>query len=68
VPRPRRSLTFKLFSVPGVSCVVRPVVCGVLGTGACPLSLLTDRSAQLRDFLPVDRGAGRGAAEEDTSC
>jgi hypothetical protein len=33
-------------------------------TGACPSSLLTDRSAQLRDFLPVDHGAGGSAAED----
>jgi hypothetical protein len=32
---------------PGVSRVVRPAVCGVLVTGACPPSLLTDRSARL---------------------
>jgi hypothetical protein len=37
-------------------------------TGACPSSLLTDRSTQLRDFLPVDHGAGGGAAEECVSC
>jgi transposase-like protein len=37
-------------------------------TGACPWSLLTDRSTQLRDFLPVDHGTGRGAAEECVSC
>jgi transposase len=49
--------------VSGVSRVVRPAMRGVLVTGACPPSLLTDRSAQLRDFLPVDHGAGRGAAE-----
>lgn len=37
-------------------------------TGACPPSLLTDRSARERDFLPVDHGAGRGAAEDGASC
>jgi hypothetical protein len=29
---------------------------------------MTDRSTLLRDFLPVDRGAGGGAAGECVSC
>ena len=33
-------------------------------TGACLSSLLSDRSTRERDSLPVDHGAGRGAAEE----
>jgi hypothetical protein len=33
-------------------------------TGACLSPLLTDRSTLPRDFLPVDRGAGGGAAED----
>jgi transposase-like protein len=37
-------------------------------TGACPSSLLTDRSVRVHDFLPVDHGAGRGAAEDGASC
>ena len=31
-------------------------------TGACLSSLLSDRSTRERDSLPVDHGAGRGAA------
>ena len=37
-------------------------------TGACPSSLLTDRSVREHGFLPVDHGAGGGAAEDGSSC
>jgi hypothetical protein len=33
-------------------------------TGACPSSLLTDRSVREHGFLPVDHEAGGGIAEE----
>jgi hypothetical protein len=36
-----------IYGVPGVRLPV---------TGACPSSLLTGRSTQARDFLPVDHG------------
>jgi transposase len=38
-----------------------------LVAGACPLSLMTDRSARECDFLPVDHGAGRGTAEDGSA-
>jgi transposase len=40
----------------------------LLGTGACPSSLLTDRSVREHGFLPVDHEAGGGIAEEGSSC
>jgi hypothetical protein len=49
-------------------CIVRPVVRGFLGSGACPSSLLTDRSVRKHGFLPVDHEAGRGIAEDGISC
>jgi hypothetical protein len=49
-------------------CIVRPVVPGFLGSGACPSSLLTDRSVRKHGFLPVDHEAGRGIAEDGISC
>jgi len=65
-PRPPVEPIFKMFPVLRAR-IVRPVVWGFAVTGACPSSLLTDRSAHGRDFLPVDRGAGRGAAEDGVS-
>jgi transposase len=53
---------------PGMPCIVRPVVRGFLASGACPSSLLTDRSVREHGFLPVDHEAGRGIAEDGSSC
>jgi hypothetical protein len=55
-------------AVVGMPCIVRPVVPGFLVTGACPSSLLTDRSVREHGFLPVDHEAGRGIAEDGSSC
>jgi hypothetical protein len=52
----------------GMPRIVRPVVQGFLVTGACPSSLLTDRSVREHGFLPADREAGRGIAEDGSSC
>ena len=64
----RCSRTFKMGDVSGMPCIVRPVVRGFLASGACPSSLLTDRSVREHGFLPVDHGAGRGIAEDGISC
>ena len=52
----------------GCPGIVRPVVPGFLVTGACPSALLTDRSVREHGFLPVDHAAGRGIAEDGSSC